>query len=319
MTIAARLVVVACLVSAPAYAQSPEAESLFREGKALLAKGKIAEACDKFEASDKVDPKAGTELNLGDCREKNKQLATAWATFEKAASTAKKENDSKRAAEAKKRAKALEPKLKYLTIKVPEARQYEGLEITRDGRPVDPAVWNQRIPIDQGTYKLKATATNRETWKEEVEIDKADEEIEVPELADVPLEAPPVEKKKKKKTNKAPAPDDGRRYVGLTVTSAVIALGGGSAGLFFGLKSRSLARDADAICPNTNCFDGRAFDDNKQARRNALFANIGIAAGGLGLIGAVVFYFKGAPRDDKVAVLPTVSNDEVGFALGGRF
>ena len=99
MTIVARLVLVATVVAAPAHAQSPEAESLFREGKALLAKGKVAQACEKLEASDQIDRKAGTELNLGDCREKNKQLASAWATFLKAAATAKNENDPKRALE----------------------------------------------------------------------------------------------------------------------------------------------------------------------------------------------------------------------------
>lgn len=315
MTIAARVVVVACLVSSPAYAQSPEAESLFREGKALLAKGKIAEACDKFEASDKVDPKAGTELNLGDCREKNKQLATAWATFLQAVSTAKKENDPKRAAEAKKRAKALEPKLKYLTIKVPDDRQYDGLEITRDGEPVDSAVWNQRVPVDQGTHKLKATATNRETWKEEVEIDKADEEIEVPALAEVPVDEPPVEKKKKKK-KKPPPPDTGRRYVGLTVTSTIIGAGAIGTGIGFAIVAKRHANTADELCPNRNCLDPESIALNDKARDRALIANAGFLVGGLGIAGAVLFYIKGSP---KVAVMPAVTKDEVSVALGGRF
>jgi hypothetical protein len=321
MTIAARWIVVACAISAPAYAQSPEAESLFREGKALLAKGKIAEACDKLEASDKVDAKAGTELNLGDCREKNKQYASAWATFLKAASTAKKENDTKRATEAKRRAKLLEPKLRYLTIKVPDDRKYDGLEITRDGQVVDEAVWNQRVPVDQGTHKLKATATNRQTWKEEVEIDKSDEETELPTLDEIeaPDEQPVVENKKKRKPKPAPEPETGRRYVGLAITSSIIAVGGFGAGAFFGLKSRSQADDADAKCPNQNCFDREALELNDNARKNTKIANASFIAGGVGVIGAVVFYLVGAPREAKVAVLPSVTSDEVGVSLGGRF
>lgn len=321
MTIAARSLVVVCALTAPAYAQSPEAESLFREGKALLAKGKIAEACDKLEASDKVDAKAGTELNLGDCREKNKQYASAWATFLKAASTAKKENDAKRATEAKRRAKLLEPKLKYLTIKVPDDRKYDGLEITRDGQVVDEAVWNQRVPVDQGTHKLKATATNRQTWKEEIEIDKSDEEAELPTLDEIETaDEPQVETKPKKKKKKPEPSSSGRRFVGLTITSTVIAVGGLGAGAFFGLRAKSQSDDADAVCPNQNCFDREALALNDDARKNAKISNASLIAGGVGVIGTVVFLLAGSPRAEKtVAVVPSVTTNEVGLALGGRF
>ena len=269
MTIVARsVVVVTCvlLMSSHAHAQSPEAESLFREGKALLKKGKIAEACDKLEASDKIEPKAGTELSLGDCREKNKQLASAWAVFLKAASTAKKENDGKRAAEAKRRAKLLAPKLKYLTIKVAEDRQYEGLEITRDGEPVDPAVWNQRVPIDQGTHKLVGKAPNRETWKEEVEIDQADEETELPELAEVaaPVDKP-VKKKKKKKPAPTPAPE--RRYLGVTIGFTAAALvGAGAASGSACARVRSRAMPTASVPTTTASIRRRSISTSKRGR-----------------------------------------------------
>jgi len=68
----------------PARAQSAEAEVLFREGKRLMKEGKLAEACDKLEASDRLESSIGTLLNLADCREKNKQLVSAWLAFHKA-------------------------------------------------------------------------------------------------------------------------------------------------------------------------------------------------------------------------------------------
>src|SRR5262245_23491607 len=92
----------------PAGAQRADAETLFREGKRLLKEGKIAAACDKLDASERLEPSAGTELNIADCREKNGQLATAWAMFVRAAATAKhSDGDGKREAEAKRRAAAL--------------------------------------------------------------------------------------------------------------------------------------------------------------------------------------------------------------------
>src|ERR1700733_8879705 len=77
MTIAklAAIAIVAAL-AAPARAQSAEADVLFREGKQLLKAGNIAEACDKLDASDRLESSVGTLLNLADCREKNHQLAT---------------------------------------------------------------------------------------------------------------------------------------------------------------------------------------------------------------------------------------------------
>src|SRR6266850_4767204 len=87
-------------IARPAVAQSPEAETLFREGKRLLKEGKVSEACDKLAASERLESSTGALLNLGDCREKNGQLATAWAAFVKAATSAKLAHD-KREAEAR--------------------------------------------------------------------------------------------------------------------------------------------------------------------------------------------------------------------------
>src|SRR5215813_3345462 len=58
-----------------------QAEVLFRQGRDLLAAGKVAEACSAFEESQKLEPAVTTLLNLAGCREKLGQLATAWGMF----------------------------------------------------------------------------------------------------------------------------------------------------------------------------------------------------------------------------------------------
>ena len=64
------------------------AEALFDEAKKLANDGKFAEACPKFAESNRLDRGAGTLIHLADCYEKNKQTASAWATFKEAASAA---------------------------------------------------------------------------------------------------------------------------------------------------------------------------------------------------------------------------------------
>src|SRR5689334_5913935 len=74
---------IALALSGTAQAQpsGAQAETLFRQGKELMGKGQIAEACAAFDASQKLDPTIATLLNQAACREKNGQLATAWGLF----------------------------------------------------------------------------------------------------------------------------------------------------------------------------------------------------------------------------------------------
>src|SRR5882724_2573792 len=78
-----KIAMVLALLGSTAHAQpaGAQAETLFRQGKDLMAKGKIAEACAAFDASQKLDPTIATLLNQAACREKNNQFATAWGLF----------------------------------------------------------------------------------------------------------------------------------------------------------------------------------------------------------------------------------------------
>src|SRR6185436_3009167 len=58
-------------IPATAHAQSAtaQAETLFRQGQDLITKGKFAEACAAFDASQKLEPAIATLLNQASCRE----------------------------------------------------------------------------------------------------------------------------------------------------------------------------------------------------------------------------------------------------------
>lgn len=142
---------------------------LFREGRALVVAGDLEAACERFERSEKLDAKVGTLLNLADCQERRVKLATAWAWFIKAKELAARNGDAVRAAEANRRAVALEPRLSYLTL---NTSSVEGIVIRRDGVVVDPAAWNVAVPVDAGTYLLEATAVGHRAWLQRARVDE---------------------------------------------------------------------------------------------------------------------------------------------------
>jgi hypothetical protein len=304
----------------PAGAQRAEAETLFREGKRLLKEGKVAAACDKFDASERLEPSAGTELNLADCREKNGQLATAWAMFVRAAATAKhSDGDGKREAEAKRRAAVLEPKLLHLRVIVTEDVKIDGLVIKRNGEPIDPELWNQRVPVDPETYEITASAPGFEPWETSVTVEARDKKVEVPAL----------DRKKRVKAKPMPAeesddqPARAPAQPGMTGTrKAAIAIGiGGVAALAvgtgLGLHARDLESQSDQLCPDVKCKDATGVSLNSSARSYGLYANVGFALGGAAAATAIVMWIVGGPKAETLAVVPRA--DGMGIAIGGRF
>ena len=148
-----------------ALAQDAAAEVLFQDGDRLMREGKLAEACDAFEASNRIEPRTGTLIRLGDCREKRGQLASAWSAYADASARAK-DPAKKQVADAK--VAALGPRLSKLTITV--AQPVAELAITRDGAPIDRALWGRAVPVDGGDLVLRATALGFQPWEQTVAV-----------------------------------------------------------------------------------------------------------------------------------------------------
>src|SRR5258706_15138092 len=81
-------------LAAPAWGQSRDASSpprdpatadaLFRQGRQAMEAKNYADACQKFAESQKLDPAAGTAMNLATCEEKLGKLASAWQHWKEA-------------------------------------------------------------------------------------------------------------------------------------------------------------------------------------------------------------------------------------------
>jgi len=332
-TILLSLFLLATLTSTAA-GQTAQAEQLFRDGKELMAAKKFAEACDAFEASQKMDPLTTTLLNLADCREKNGQYATAWGLFleaerqtrsgDKAAKTLGKT--------AKARAAKLEPRVSYLIINVPDESRVDGLTITRNGEPVDQLTWNRALPVDGGDYVIEGKAPGHEPWSTRVSVsaEKDKESVDVPKFKTVV--APPIEEPKPPVGGAVPEPDDGepvdrrgggggmsgkrKAAIGIGVVG-LVALG--AAG-YFEFDARGKYDDSENEPDDTR--QQQLYDDAVTSRKLAIGAGI---AGGVCVGVAAYLWFTGGSTDrdesdaQGVRVLPAAGPDGFGLAIAGGF
>jgi hypothetical protein len=186
-------------VSATASAQpaGAQAEVLFRQGRELMAAGKLAEACAAFEQSQKLEPAPATLLNYAGCREKNGQLATAWGLFldaERATRSATDDATKQLHDVAASRATALEPRVSKLAISVAAESQIDSLEISRNNERVDPALWNRALPVDGGTYTITAHAPGSAAWSTQVTIatESDTKTVDIPKLQGAASTVTPV-------------------------------------------------------------------------------------------------------------------------------
>lgn len=150
-----------------AHAQSATAESLFNDGRKLIADGKLAAACAAFEASNRDEPRAGTLLRLGECREKNQQLASAWSAYKDTLNLA---TDPQKRQFATDKVALLEPRLSYLTVAVSAQVRIRGLVLTRNGTSFDPMLWNRALPVEGGDHVIAGRAPGYEPWQKTVHV-----------------------------------------------------------------------------------------------------------------------------------------------------
>src|SRR5204862_1628176 len=89
---------------------------------------------------------------------------------------------------AKNRARALESRLSYLTINVPDESRIPELVVTRDGTPVDQAEWNRSIPADGGNHVIAGKAPGHESWSTTVTLKPENDKqaVEVPRFKALP-------------------------------------------------------------------------------------------------------------------------------------
>lgn len=164
-----------------AIAQNADAEGLFREAVRFETEGKIPEACTAFETSNRIEPRAGTLIRLGQCREKQGRKVSAWSAYTDSLTRVK---DPRKKKLAQDRIAALEPTLSYLTVSVPDDSGGDGLVVTRNGSTLESILWNRAVPVDAGAYVIAGNAPGHEAWQITIEVGPVGDRVsvEVPHL-----------------------------------------------------------------------------------------------------------------------------------------
>jgi hypothetical protein len=324
----------AAQASAQSSGDQAAAEALFKQGRDLMASGRLAEACPKLAESQRLDPGTGTLLNLATCYERNGQLASAWVTYKEAATAAQNSDQAERAQLARRKAAELEPKLPLLTIVVPASSDRADLQIRRDGEAVGRAAWGVPIPVDPGAHSIDATATGRKAWRGQASVEGVAAQVSVevpplPALAEGQQEAvvpPPAAAPAPPAPAPAPPPapppvthGSGQRAAGL-VTGAV-GLAGLIVGTTFGLIARSDNNDAKSDCPTDSTCSPSGVASTTSAQHAATASTIAFVAGGALTAAGLVLYLtapSASPRSvDSLALSPIIGAAAGGLALHG--
>ena len=318
-------------VCRPATATDPAtATMLFNEARHLVAAGRYAEACPKFEESQRLDPGIGTQFNLADCYEHTERIASAWALFLDVASSAGGTGQLARESVARRRASALELKLSKLTIAPPT--NIGGLEVRRNGEPLGSMLWNNPIPVDPGSYAIEASAPGRKKWSTVAKVG--------PNGAAVTVAIPALEQG----DDVAPAPSDVAEAAdspsrppvrsGLA-TAFALSLGGAGVvgvgiGSYFGLRSIAKHSDYENLCTRGLC-EPAAGPLHDQAVSAGNVSTVAFLVGGALIAGGTVLWVV-APRSaspdvapqarspvSRLAIAPTVGRAGAGAIVVGGF
>lgn len=255
------------------------AEALFREGRELMARGELAEACKKLEASERLDPAVGTLFSMGECYEGQARMASAWFAYREAVALAGRRDDRRRL-EAQKRAGALEPALAHIVIRPPAGAGPRGIVL--DGELVPSDAVGTPLPVDPGRHHVEARRTP--AWARDVDVTANGATV------DVPIPPPPVVREPVARRAAG---------IGLAVGGAALA----TTGAVFGLQAIVKGRDANRACTTgLGCSDANAVHENGIAKSYADVSTVLVPVGlALGVVGSYLLWTS------RPAIEPAVS------------
>jgi hypothetical protein len=293
----------------PSAADRAAAQVLFDEGRELMEQGRAADACPRFEESERLEPGLGTRFHLAACYEALGKLASAHALFLSVAAEAASRSQPAREKVARERAQAVEPRLARLTIEVPFSPS-PALRITRDGAAVGTAQWGLPVPVDPGVHHVDASAPGYESWSTDVEVPREPgvTRVNVPPLAERrPAFFEPLSRK--------------LGLAALGVGAGTIALGS-----VFVAQAISKKNASDrAGCSERDCRSQTGLSLRREALQAGDRATWAMGIGLVGLGAAAALFWVLPPSseqggdDSDVQLSPVADLSSASLRLNGRF
>ena len=303
----------ATTLAAPALADSPRktspqdmalAEAAFNEGVKLIEEGNCKDAIAKFELSNKIDPAAGTSLNLGKCYEDVGRTASAYGAYSESVGLARIKVNDKIRTDAEARLAALAPTLSKIELHF-ASEAPKDVSLTIDGKPISAVALETAVPVDPGSREIQISAPGKLPWKTTLQIDAkpGTTPVQVPALQDAP----------------APPGADTSMPTGIKVAViGLAALGAAGLGVGIGFGADSLGKNdasrKECRPDNPNLCSAAGVDLRNQAYSSATIANIGIFAGGGALLaaGGLFLVYRFALQSPPSSGEPAVTGIRVG-------
>ncbi len=303
---------VASASAASAQTRDPaQADLLFQRAKEATKRGDHASACRDFAESQRLDPAAGTLLNLGDCEEKTGQLASAWRDFSDA--LARLPATDARVPYAKERVKSLGPRVPQLTVILTKGAP-AGTKVSLDGQEMPASSLGEPHSMDPGDYALLARSPSgaeqqvkvriREGEVRSVTLDFASSSaIEPQSIPTPPPDTGPLS---------AASASRGAKPVAWVVGG--IGVVGIAVGATTGLLALGAANTFRDGCPANACQDQASLDAGHRAKSFAAISTVafGVGIAGIG-VGTYMLLSKSAPLTAQAAAPVRFASPRLAF------
>lgn len=329
IAIVAGLVVSAIPASAEAQPWSGDprrtaaAQTLFEQAREEMEHHDYEAACPKLEEVVRLEPSGvGAKLKLAECYELSGRLASAYALYAIAETSAREAKQEDREAWARARIEGLRPRLSTIRIDVPdEVAALPGFKVERDGQDVRRGQWGTAIFVDGGKTTVIASAEGFVPLRREVEMKPESDAvaIRIERLEPAAAIAAPVTARPARVAPPPPKPPPARPAAPRVPTWAWITgslgLASGIAAIAFRIDGAVVEADqADACgpardrCPSTYDVEGT---NRRKLVDFGLFVGLGAAGAAslaAGAVGAIIAVTSGnggtqGPRPG-VAVVP---------------
>ena len=325
-----KAVVTSALLGHAAIAWADTAEAAYRRGKAALKAGHVHEACGELDASDKLEAKVETELNLAACYAEDGKPVSAARLYRAVAAKDDIGDRKKTAIDKATKLEAKAPKLR-LTL----SQRPAGLAIMVDGAP---APLSGDIPVDAGPHEVVATAPGFEGHasaavdKDRAVVDvivrmepKAEPIAPTPTLTPVgPTPAVTV------MPDATPAPmpmqtlemqpsHDHRKRNGAVL--GAVGIGALVTSVIFFEAGQAKFDQEHALCPNATCRTTPEVNFYNQLRgdaRDDRAWTIGMGIGGVALVGVGV-YLLVSPHTEEPRMSVTVGHGNAELTYTSHF